>query len=151
MSRYFVTRGKQFTTSFLHGCSTVKDNRLLPKGWSKTGPNPALTGRYLEATYPAGAALNDPSYQDGSGSDTVTYQVTLPPNTNPDQLEVRATLYYQAIPPYFLRNLFETAPDGPATKRLHFLLSHANLNNTPIKNWKLPIQSVTKEIQREVE
>lgn len=141
--------GNRLTTSFLHGCSTVKDNRLLPKGWSKEGPNPALTGRYLEATHPAGKAGDDPNYQDGSGSDAVTYQISLPPNTDPEQLEVRATLYYQAIPPYFLRNLFETAPDGPATKRLHFLLSHADLKDTPIKDWKLPIQSMTVQLGTE--
>ena len=136
----------RLTTSFLHGCHAVKDNRLLPKGWSKDGPDPALSGRYLEATHPAGRALDDPRYQDGSGSDVVTYQIPLPPTADPERLEVRATLFYQAIPPYFLRNLFQTAPDGPATKRLHFLLSHADLDNTPIKDWKLPIRSVAAKV-----
>lgn len=134
----------RFTTSFIHGCSTRKDNRLLPRGWTKEGPDPTvLTGRYLRATHPAGHATNDRQYQDSSGSDQVRYRVTLPESIDPQQVEVRATLYYQAIPPYFLHNLFRTSPDGEATKRLHFLLSHADLDETPIKDWKLPIATAT--------
>ena len=130
----------RFTTSFLHGCQTRKDNRLLPRGWSKAGPSPAsLTGRYLEATYPHGRAAGDGRYTDGSGSDTVSYRVELPDRAGGGPLEVRATLYYQAIPPYFLRNLFTSAPDGEATRRLHFLLSHADFEGTPLENWKLPV------------
>ena len=40
------------------------------------------------------------------------------------------------MPPYFLRNLFETAPDGPATRRLHYMASHLELKGTPIEGWK---------------
>lgn len=139
---------EKFTTSFLHGCDTKKDNRLLPRGWTKTGPNPAaLSGRYLAATFPAGRALEDPRYQDGSGSDTVVYRIALPEGVNPDDLEVRATLYYQAIPPYFLRNLFKTAPEGEATQRLYFLLSHLDLKGTPIENWKLRIAGATAGVK----
>src|SRR5690606_277966 len=68
----------RFTTSFLHACSTRKDNRLLPRGWSKEGPGPALAGRYLEATHPRGQAADDPRYTSGSGTDTVRYRIALP-------------------------------------------------------------------------
>jgi hypothetical protein len=60
---------------------------------------------------------------------------------------VEATLYYQAIPPYFLQSLFQTAPDGPATQRLHYLCSNIDLRGTPIENWKLPIVSATAEVK----
>ena len=30
----------EFTTSFVRGCETVKDNRLLPRGWKTRGPRP---------------------------------------------------------------------------------------------------------------
>lgn len=39
-----------FTTSFVRGCETVKDNRLLPRGWKADGPGPALAGKFLQAT-----------------------------------------------------------------------------------------------------
>ena len=59
----------------------------------------------------------EPRYADGSGTDEVTYRVTLPAGVDAAGLTVRATLYYQALPPYYLMNLFRTAPDGPATRR----------------------------------
>src|SRR5690606_1951522 len=119
----------RFTTSFLHACSTRKDNRLLPRGWSKGGPGPALAGRYLEATHSRGQAADDPRYTSGSGTDTVRYRIALPADVDAKNLQVRATLFYQSVPPYFLRNLFETSPGGEATRRLHFLLSHADFQN----------------------
>ena len=133
----------EFTTSFIRGCETVKDNRLLPRGWRPEGPSPALAGRFLAATHPRAEAAADPRYRDGSGSDEVRYRVDLPAGVDPARLQVRATLYYQAIPPYYLRNLFESTPDGPATRRLHHLCSGLNLEGTPIEGWKLPITSAT--------
>jgi hypothetical protein len=138
----------EFTTSFVHGCETVKDNRLLPRGWKRDGPGPALTGRFLKATHPGPDAAEDPRYADGSGSDEVTYRIELPAEVDPARLRVRATLYYQAIPPYFLRNLFEAARHGPATRRLHYLCSQLNLKGTPIEDWKLPITSATCDVAR---
>ncbi len=88
----------EFTTSFIRSCATIKDNRLLPRGWRPDGPGPALTGRYLKATHPGPGAAEDPRYNDGSGSDEVTYQIDLPGSIDPGRLQVRATLYYQAIP-----------------------------------------------------
>jgi hypothetical protein len=54
----------------------------------------------------------------------------------------------QAIPPYFLRNLFEAARNGPATRRLHYLCSQLNLKGTPIEGWKLTITSATCGVHR---
>ena len=129
----------------------MKDNRLLPRGWKREGPGPALTGRFLAATHPGPDAAGDPRYADGSGSDEVTYRIDLPAGVDPARLQVRATLYYQAIPPYFLRNLFETAPDGPATRRLHYLCSHVDLKGTPDRGLEaadhlrhLPRQTLTQ-------
>ncbi len=138
----------QFTTSFVRGCETVKDNRLLPRGWRREGPGPALRGRFLRATHPGPGAAADPRYRDGSGSDEVAYRIDLPAGVSPDRLRVRATLYYQAMPPYFLRNLFEGAPDGPATRRLHYLCSHLDLKGTAVEGWKLRITSAECAIQR---
>ncbi len=138
----------EFTTSFVRGCETVKDNRLLPRGWKREGPGPALAGRFLAATHPDPVTAKDPRYADGSGSDEVVYRIDLPRGVDPSRLEVRATLYYQAIPPYFLRNIFESGSDGPATRRLHYLCSHIDLKGTPIENWKLRITSAACAVGR---
>ena len=138
----------RFSTSFLRASSPRKDNRLLPRGWRKAPQNPDLTGRYLHATYPEGRALEDPSYQSGAGEDRVSYRVTLPEGVDPADIQVRVTLNYQAFPPYFLRNLFRAAPESDATRRLHFLLSHAELEDTPIAGWKLPVATATTQPAR---
>jgi hypothetical protein len=131
----------QFTTSFVRGYEMVKDNRLLPKGWSREGRHPDLKGDFLAATLPLGGALEDPKYLDGSGSDETIYRIEIPQGIDPANLTVKATLYYQAIPPYFLKALFEGAPDGQATRRLHYLCSNLRLEGTPIEDWKLRLVS----------
>ncbi|MEQ8836875.1 MAG: hypothetical protein RID07_08730, partial [Lacipirellulaceae bacterium] len=131
----------KFSTSFIHAGKTIKDNRLLPRGWSAKGPGPGLKGKFLKATHPGPLAKHDERYQDGSGSDVVTYKMSLPAGVDPSDCEVRVTLYYQSIPPYFLQSLFETAPHGPATQRLHYICSNMDLSDTPIKDWKLPVTS----------
>ena len=136
----------RYTTSFIHGSNVIKDNRLLPRGWKSEGPGPGLRGKFLKATHPGPVAKRDPRYADGSGSDEVTYRITLPAGVDVHGLRVRATLYYQAIPPYFLQSLFETAPDGPATQRLHYICSNIDLKGTPIEGWKLPITSTTAPV-----
>jgi hypothetical protein len=45
------------------------------------------------------------------------------------------------MPPYFLKALFDNAPNGEATKRLHFMLSNMELKGTAIEDWKLPVKS----------
>ncbi len=136
----------RFTTSFVRGCEAVKDNRLLPRGWRREGPGPALAGRFLMATHPGADVGGDPRYADGSGSDEVLYRIDLPAGLKPGQLRVCATLYYQALPPYFLQNLFEGAPDGPAIRRLHNLCSRVDLKGTAIERWKLRIASQERKM-----
>jgi hypothetical protein len=138
-----------FTTSFVRGSTVVKDNRLLPRGWKRDGPSSELTGSFLKSTHPDPETASDPHYADGSGSDEVTYSIELPGDVDPARLRVRATLYYQAIPPYYLRNLFETAPDAPATRRLHYLCSHVNLKGTPVEGWKLRIATAGCDVRQD--
>ncbi len=130
----------KITTSFLRRDHEFKDNRLLPAGWTKAGPDPKnFSGVYLEATYPKGDAATDPDYQNGSGSDSLTYTVPLPKGVNTANLTVRATLYYQSIPPYFLAMRFQGAPTEPGTQRLYYMTSNLDLSNSPAKDWKLKI------------
>ncbi|MGE3188352.1 MAG: hypothetical protein AB7N90_01615, partial [Vicinamibacterales bacterium] len=132
----------RFTTSFIRRDQTVKDNRLLPRGWMAAGPTPSLGGEYLESTFPEGEARRDAAYADGSGTSIVRYDVSLadlPAGTEPARLRVRATMHYQAIPPYYLEQRFEGAPEGPATKRLYYLASRLDTRPTLVDDWTLLI------------
>lgn len=141
-----------FTTSFVAQETTVKDNRLLPKGWRPLGPpgfadDPVWGPRFLLATTPKGNVVDDAAFLDGTGSDTITYQVDLPPEALQGGT-VSATLYYQSIPPFYLMDRFTTA-DGPNAQRLHYIASHLNLKDTPIEQWKLAVGSATSDISTE--
>jgi hypothetical protein len=149
-----------FTTSFLARMETVKDNRLLPKGWTRGGPKgfrafyspePAQAEEALKATHPEGNVLQDGQFLDGTGSDVITYQPTLPKRVlegvkQGRPITVTAALYYQAIPPRYLQDRFTTA-QGDNTRRLHYLTSHLNLEGTNIENWKLLIQSRSASVR----
>ncbi|MGH9802244.1 MAG: hypothetical protein ACRD82_17920, partial [Blastocatellia bacterium] len=132
----------KFTTNFTRRDVQLKDNRLLPMGWTHKGPDASLNGRYLHSTFPEGNAVKDPDYQDGkAGTDNITYKIKLPAGVDAAKCRVQATLYYQTIPPYYLNQRFTAAPNGDATRRLYYLTSNLNLTQTPVKNWKLPIVS----------
>jgi hypothetical protein len=133
----------KFTTNFTRRFEIVKDNRLLPIGWTEHGPDPSLNGRFLAATHPEGSAAHDPDYGDGRGTDRVTYRMTLPAGVDAATCTVRATLYYQATPPYYLDQRFRAAPDGEATRRLYYLASNLRLADTPTESWKLRIVATT--------
>ncbi|HSB12640.1 MAG TPA: cytochrome P460 family protein [Blastocatellia bacterium] len=134
-----------YTTSFIRRDQIPKDNRLLAKGWSKEGPAPLqLKGEFLHSTFPEGDAAKDPAYQNGSGTSVVRYEIPLsqlPKGVDPSKLVVKATLYYQSIPPYYLTQRFEGAPNAPGTQRLFYLTSRLNVKGTPIENWKLMVAS----------
>jgi len=138
-----------FTTSFVHRIHHPKDNRLLPVGalrpgtegfTAKFGPS-EVTAAFMKATLPEGGAASDPDFL--PGSDIVDYDIALPEGVDPAAVTVTATLYSQAIPPYWLKQRFETAPEGPATRRLYYLASRLRTGGTLIEDWKMKIQSAT--------
>jgi hypothetical protein len=136
------------TSSFLRRDFVVKDNRLLPFGWTATGPlgtdgRPVIPKEFLEPTHAEGV-WDDPRYTDGSGTSFVRYEVALPPGVNPNNLSVRATLYYQSIPPHYLHDRFTQAPDYPATQRLYYLTSNLRTRGTPMENWKVKVVTASR-------
>jgi hypothetical protein len=138
------------TTSFIRRDYQLKDNRLLPFGWTKTGPlrsdkTPYIPPEFLHETLPVKVG-EDPAYANGSGTNVVRYEVTLPQGLNPNNLTVKATLYYQSIPPYYLNDRFRQAPNEPATQRLYYLTSNLQTKGTPIENWKLEIVSESQAV-----
>lgn len=115
------------TTSFLSLDHKVKDNRLQPEGMSPTGPN-------FDLTAPVGVG-GDPNYTDESGTSVVRYEIPIPDRA----ATVRATLYYQSIPPYYLRQR-ATEGQGPDTARLVSFARELDVNRyQEIRNWKLQI------------
>jgi len=135
------------TTSFLRRDYQLKDNRLLPFGWTSTGPlkadkTPYIPADYLHETHPVSVG-GDPSYADGSGTNVLRYEVPLSAFTARN-VTVIATLYYQSIPPYFLNDRFSQAPNGPATQRLYYLTSNLQTKGTAIENWKVLIASASQ-------
>lgn len=132
-----------FNTTFLGRAEEVKDNRLLPKGWTAAGPA-EMDPDFVETTEPVGEAANDPDFTDGTGSDTVTYRAGLPSGaTGPFTVEAR--LYYQAIPPGYLKDRFDQA-DGAATRRLHYMASRLQTGQTSFPGWKLPVASAGRGV-----
>lgn len=122
----------QITTSFLSLADKVKDNRIQPQGRSSTGPAADITA-------PVGTGA-DPSYKGGCGCSVVRYKLPL---TGPltSAAKVQATLYYQSIPPYYLRQRAEDG-HGPDTARLVKFTNELDVNKyTEISDWKLKVTS----------
>jgi hypothetical protein len=135
------------TTSFLRRDYQLKDNRLLPFGWTSTGPlnadkTPYIPAEYLHETHPVSVG-GDPAYADGSGTNIVRYEIPLSAFTTRN-VTVTATLYYQSLPPYFLNDRFTQARNGPATQRLYYLTSNLQTKGTAIEDWKFQIATASE-------
>jgi len=144
-----LSQDSSFTTSFIHRNRNVKDNRLIPRGW-RSSDNFKKQGKimkeFMEATDPHGV-VGDPDYIDPyptsfAGADNIKYHVSIPSGTDRTKLSVKVTMYYQAIPPFWLQQRFKLAPSGEATKRLYYMTSHLDLDDTPMKDWKLPVGNI---------
>ena len=94
----------QTTTILTRMAERKKDNRLLPRGWSPTGP-------HADVTAPVG--VNGDSDFVG-GSDTVTYRVPLPEGTG-DNCTIIVWLWLQTIPPAWVEHLRDV--DAEETER----------------------------------
>ncbi len=140
----------QVTFSFIHRDKNLKDNRLLPRGWKASAEFASeILRQFMESTDPKGVS-GDPDYDSVpgfAGRDSVRYEIALPPGTDPVDLSLRATIYYQAFQPFWLKRKFEISGDSPDTQRLYFLASHLDTGGTVIEDWKLPLVSVTEPVR----
>ena len=131
----------QLTTSFLSICAEVKDNRLQPDGLLPLAQRQSIAralGAQEDLALDVGptAVGDDPDYlPGGGGKDSLTYAVPLA-DLQGKPAGVRARLYYQATPPFYLQDRFCTAK-GADRDRLYFLAGHLNLDGTPAEGWKL--------------
>jgi hypothetical protein len=141
MCGHDVRPAGHLTTSFLSICAEVKDNRLLPEGFLDLDKRKAIAaalgaGEDLAEDVGATAVGDDPDYVVGGG-DSVTYRVNLA-ELEGTPAAVRASLSYQATPPFYLQDRFCTAK-GEDRGRLYFLTGHLNLDGTPAEDWKLHV------------
>ena len=116
-----------------------------PEFTAKFGDS-AVTTTFLKATLPEGVATRDPNFK--PGSDRTEYRIALPTGVAATDVTVTATLYSQAIPPYYLKQRFETAPNGPATRRLYYLASRLQTEGTIIQDWKLKVTGAEAMLTR---
>lgn len=126
-----------FTTSFVALYEHVKSNRLQPRGWRPKGP-------WAKETSPDPRTAEDPDYSNGSGGDSVDYSIPLAGLEGKPQ-SVSATIYYQTIPPYYLRQRF-TDSKLQDTYRLMDMTSRLNVATTPVEGWKLSIAAAVKPV-----
>lgn len=154
-----VAEGANLTTSFLSICHTAKDNRLLPPGLlpyqarvdiaNKLG----MTGETIAGGETQAEMLaresgahdleDDPDYfNGGNGGDTITYRIPLS-DMDFAPKSVRATLHYQATPPFYLQDRFCTG-SGSNRDRLYHLSSLLDTADTPIENWSFELVSTQR-------
>lgn len=85
-------------TNVLERChAALKDNRLVPQGFSLTDPA-------YDTTLIVGAALDDPDFNLDDGSDVVHYSLTNDGYTG--FLTVTARVWYQSLPPKWMTPMF---------------------------------------------
>jgi Cytochrome P460 len=131
------------TTSFLSICGRAKDNRILPTGFLGLPQRIEIAkalgaGEDLARDVEPHDVEDDPDYRDGGG-DSLVYEIDLA-EIKGTPATVQATLYYQAIPPFYLQDRFCTSKSQD-TQRLYFLAGHLNLEGTEAESWKLELVS----------
>ncbi len=136
--------GGAITTSFLSICGPLKDNRLLPDGFLGDRERLAIAralgaGHELAEETGPFAVGDDPDYRSGGGGDSLRYEADLAEVAG-TPVYVQATLYYQAIPPFYLQDRFCTSRSGD-TERLYYLAGHLDLAKSPMESWKLTVAS----------
>lgn len=112
------------TTLLEEGAGYLKDNRLVPLGFS-------TQHAVYDTTQLAGNVLSDPNFnrtpdgQEGTGKDELSYYI--PTNGNDSELLVEVSVWYQAVPPKWTEDLFEV--DDPLVG--HFAEMYGAANKTP--------------------
>jgi hypothetical protein len=126
-----------FTTSFVALYDKVKNNRIHPRGWREDGP-------YAKDTAPHGTN-KDPDYTNGSGADVIVYSIPLA-DLKGTAVTATANLYYQTIPPYYLRQRF-TDSTFPDTFRLMDFVAKLDVSNSEISDWKLRVTGARRAVR----
>ena len=148
------------TTSFIRRVFTIKNNRIRPEGFDPAFFFDSSSAFERELAEIPGEAKFDPYYTDPNltGADIIEYVVKLDPSTLASVDNVKATLFNQSIPPFYLQQRFNDANVGAAEQeniqRLYYLTSHLNTQNALdenselfIKDWKLMITTDNVKVE----
>lgn len=114
------------TTVLQHAVENIKDNRLVPKGFS-------VTHSAYDTVAIRGAALLDPDFnyypdgQEGSGTDRLAFHVALDGYDGP--VNARARVRYQSLAPEFVTDIFEVEEN---TRIDAFETMFENADNSPV-------------------
>ena len=111
------------TTVLERAVAPIKDNRLVPLGFTTSHPT-------YDTTFIAGMALSDTDFNfdgfEGSGTDIVRYHIPL--NGYTGKIDVSARVYYQSVPPKWVEKLFTVStPEIDA-----FEMMYNNADKTPV-------------------
>lgn len=114
----------EVTTILEQAYEGLKDNRLPPRGFSKSH-------EVYDTTQIYGLALVDANFnyednQEGSGSDRLGYRIAL--NGYSGSIDVSAKVYYQALPPRWLTSMFEV--QSPEIDSFKNMLETADMSPT---------------------
>ncbi|MFM9984699.1 MAG: hypothetical protein ACKVOK_05660 [Flavobacteriales bacterium] len=110
------------TNVLLRASSHLKDNRLVPLGFSESGALYDTTEIVLNI--PDANFNHDPS--EGSGSDIIHYRI--PTNGYSGLVHLEAAVYYQSLPPVWLEGILDLeTPEANA-----FSAMYANADKAPV-------------------
>lgn len=132
-----------FTTVLERAAYPLKDNRLPPEGFT-------TSHEVYDTTQIVGKALTDDNFNhsdfgEGTGGDFVFYHI--PMDGNNEALNIKAQVYYQALPPKWMEEIFSEsteeidlfrtmfeATDGTPVLMQEATLSLDMISSTPIAN-----------------
>lgn len=128
------------TSLFLQRATTLKGNRLRPKGYSTTFYETFTSPFIQELDNIYGEAVNDPDYTTNvsDGGDTIQYLIS---RANNEPLRIEVSVFNQSIPPNYLQERFSQATTtSKHTKRLHYMGSRLRTDEqSNIEDWKLQL------------
>jgi Zn-finger protein len=118
----------QPTTVLARAFATLKDNRLPPIGFSTTHSTYDTTRIY-------GAALQDPDFNkhlgvQGTGADIIRYRVGIAGYAG--HLDVRATVFYQSLPPKWMQEMFSI--NTPEIDSFRIMFNNADRSPVAVKS-----------------
>ncbi|MEL7114407.1 MAG: hypothetical protein AAGP08_02265 [Pseudomonadota bacterium] len=144
-----VAADANLTTSFLSICHTAKDNRLMPAGTVDFATRVEIAKALgiangeeaeLMATETGATAVGGDLDYVAGGGDSLDYVLSPDALNGETPVRVRATLYYQATPPFFLQDRFCNG-EGVNRDRLYSLSRMLKVEGTPIDNWSFRLVS----------
>ena len=116
--------GKE-TTTLLSAATYLKDNRLPPRGFLRSGQMASVTG--IQGKAAGDMNFNAAGTEEGTGTDIVIYDIDV--GEPRPAVTIRAQLLYQSSSPRFLADLLQD--DAPAIARFREMYARADNYSLP--------------------